>query len=74
MSAAKNLSGEVLNLYKQMGETPRERLERLRKEKSEYAHEVLSYAGRLDPMAEGVLLCLVGAENKHRDVLRSLYV
>jgi tRNA pseudouridine55 synthase len=57
----------VLNLYKNLGETPRERLERLREEKPHYSHEVLSYAGRLDPMAEGVLLCLVGPENKRRD-------
>lgn len=68
MSAAQNMSGEVLNLYKQMGETPRERLERLRAQKPYYAHEVLSYAGRLDPMAEGVMLCLVGSANKRREL------
>ncbi|MEK7612657.1 MAG: hypothetical protein AAB449_00730 [Patescibacteria group bacterium] len=60
-------SGSVLNLYKNLGETPRERLERLRTQKPHYAHEVLSYAGRLDPMAEGVLVCLVGSANKRRD-------
>jgi tRNA pseudouridine55 synthase len=59
--------GGVVNLYKNLGETPRERLERLRVQKAHYAHEVLSYAGRLDPMAEGVLLCLVGAANKRRE-------
>jgi len=62
------MGGEVLNLYKQLGETPRERLERLRIERPEYRHEVLSYAGRLDPMAEGVMLCLVGSMNKKRDL------
>lgn len=61
------MSGEVLNLYKHLGETPRERLERLREQKPEYQHEVLSYAGRLDPMAEGVMLCLVGSANKQRE-------
>jgi tRNA pseudouridine55 synthase len=61
------MGGEVLNLYKNLGETPRERLERLRIQRPEYAHEVLSYAGRLDPMAEGVLLCLVGSMNKRRE-------
>lgn len=61
------MGGEVINLYKNIGETPRERLERLRIQKPEYAHEVLSYAGRLDPMAEGVLLCLVGSANKRRE-------
>jgi len=61
------MGGEVLNLYKNLGETPRERLERLRIQRPEYEHEVLSYAGRLDPMAEGVLLCLVGSMNKCRE-------
>lgn len=60
-------NGGVINLYKQLGETPRERLERLRAQKPQYATEVLSYAGRLDPMAEGVMLCLVGPENKNRE-------
>jgi tRNA pseudouridine55 synthase len=61
------MAGAVVNLYKHMGETPRERLERLRAQRAHLAHEVLSYAGRLDPMAEGVLLCLVGSANHRRD-------
>ena len=60
-------AGMVVNLYKEMGETPRERLERLREQRPYYEHEVLSYAGRLDPMAEGVLLCLVGSANRRRE-------
>lgn len=72
MSALLNTGGEVLNLYKHQGETPRERLERLRLQRNEYADEVLSYAGRLDPMAEGVLLCLVGAANKQREAYLNL--
>ena len=64
--------GSVLNLYKKMGETPRERLERLRVEKPRYALEVLSYAGRLDPLAEGVLLALVGGENLRREAYLNL--
>lgn len=71
-STKKNAAGQVLNLYKKLGETPRERLERLRTQKPHYAHEVLSYAGRLDPMAEGVLLCLVGSANKRRDAYLDL--
>ena len=59
--------GKVLNLYKALSETPRERLERLRTQRPEYTHEVLSYAGRLDPMAEGGLLTLVGSANKMRE-------
>ena len=66
------MKGVVLNLYKQLGETPRERLDRLRVQRPQYEHEVLSYAGRLDPMAEGVLLCLVGAANQQRDAYLEL--
>ncbi len=46
--------------HKKVGETPLELLERVRTEKPEFAHATLSYAGRLDPMAEGVMLILVG--------------
>ncbi len=35
--------------------------------KPEYKDTVLSYAGRLDPMAEGVMLVIVGEENKERE-------
>jgi tRNA pseudouridine55 synthase len=63
----RTVGGRVLNLYKRLGETPLERLERLRVQRPEYAHEVLSYAGRLDPMAEGVLIALAGSANKTRE-------
>lgn len=56
----------MLVLYKKTGETPLECLERLRVEQPEYKDEILSYAGRLDPLAEGLLLVLVGEENKKR--------
>jgi tRNA pseudouridine55 synthase len=58
---------DILNLYKMRGETPLERIERHRAENPEYKNVPLSYAGRLDPMAEGVLLVLVGDTNKRRD-------
>src|SRR3972149_4445698 len=66
------MKGQVLNHYKQLGETPRERLERLRAQRPHYEHEVLSYAGRLNPMAEGVMLCLVGSANKRREAYLDL--
>ncbi len=49
-------------LYKKLGETPLEALHRLRDERPELGKERLSYAGRLDPMAEGLLLVLSGNE------------
>lgn len=72
INAGSRNAGQVLNLYKNLGETPRERLERLRRAAPHYEHEVLSYAGRLDPMAEGVLLCLVGSANKRREAYLDL--
>ncbi len=62
----------VLNIYKRLGETPLAALERFRALDAKYANVSLSYAGRLDPMAEGVLVVLTGEENKRRDAYLSL--
>ena len=51
---------KVINFYKQLGETPKEAIERLKASNPEYKNSRLTYAGRLDPMAEGVLLILEG--------------
>ena len=57
----------MLLIDKKVGETPLELLDRVRKEKPELENKTLSYAGRLDPMAEGQMLVLVGdKENKER--------
>lgn len=59
----------MIELYKKKGETPLDALNRLRDEKPELQNETLSYAGRLDPMAEGILPILVGEEeNKNREL------
>jgi tRNA pseudouridine55 synthase len=62
----------ILNLYKERGETPLMRIERFRTTHPEYRDLPLSYAGRLDPMAEGVLLVVVGEENKRKEQYLSL--
>ena len=49
------------------GETPLEALEQLRREKGIDASVPMTYAGRLDPMAEGLLLILVGDECKKKE-------
>ena len=56
----------VVPVYKPVGKTP---LECVDWYKSRYIHDptiTVSYAGRLDPMAEGVLLLLVGEANTRR--------
>jgi tRNA U55 pseudouridine synthase TruB len=53
-------SNGVHVVYKKLGETPLECMERFRAENTEYAGVSLTYAGRLDPMAEGLLIVLSG--------------
>ncbi len=56
----------MILLNKKLGETPYQALERLRASRSDLADVALSYAGRLDPMAEGLLIILVGEECKQK--------
>ncbi len=60
-------SSRMIQLYKNPGETPLECLERYRAGHPELAGLPMTYAGRLDPMAEGVLIALAGEECKRRD-------
>lgn len=56
----------VLHLYKPPGWTPLETIRAFQQKHPAYAASKLGYAGRLDPMAEGIVLVLVGEENKKR--------
>ncbi|MCK4918354.1 MAG: hypothetical protein KAS02_01030 [Candidatus Pacebacteria bacterium] len=64
-----------LKLYKKISETPLECIERFKKDNPEYQDDPntshrqvkMTYAGRLDPMAEGELLVLVGEECKKKE-------
>jgi len=58
---------KIVKIYKKLGETPLEALGRLRLSVPEYGDLPMTYAGRLDPMAEGKLLVLVGEECKKKD-------
>lgn len=58
--------------YKPLGWTPLQCLDNLRKKNLDLQNTKLAYAGRLDPMAEGLLLILVGEECKERDAYQSL--
>lgn len=60
---------EILELYKRLGETPLECLQRFKAEHPEYAETKMTYLGRLDPMAEGLLLVLAGNTSKKSDYL-----
>ena len=54
-------------MHKEIGETPLEAIEKFKKSNPEYIDIPMTYAGRLDPMAEGVLIVLVGEECKNKD-------
>jgi len=57
----------VIVLNKKEGETPLEVLESFRLKNKKYKDVKMTYAGRLDPMASGVLLLLAGEEVKNKE-------
>lgn len=69
---------KIISIYKPVGKTPLQMVEELRKRFPDIANEKLGFAGRLDPMAEGLLLVLIGEENKKeifmKDCQKSTYL
>jgi tRNA pseudouridine55 synthase len=63
---------KVIQVYKKCGQTPLDCINEVKKEHPEMIHLPLTYAGRLDPLAEGVLLILVGDECLKKDDYLSL--
>lgn len=57
--------GNVICVWKEIGQTPFQLVQKI-KSKKEYSDLKIGFAGRLDPMAEGVMLFLVDEENKKR--------
>ena len=58
---------QVIKLNKEIGETPLECIKRFKQANPEFAEDKMTYAGRLDPLAEGLLLVLVGEECKQKE-------
>jgi tRNA pseudouridine55 synthase len=56
----------TVTLQKRRGETPLEAIQKWKMLHPQYANTPTSYAGRLDPMAEGKLLVLIGDECKRQ--------
>lgn len=61
----------MILVNKPVGYTPLQMIQKL-KQQPELSAQTLSYAGRLDPMAEGLLVILVGEENKKRHEFEQL--
>ncbi|MDP3996317.1 MAG: hypothetical protein Q8P86_01310 [bacterium] len=66
------MSKNVHIVYKNPGETPLECLKSFRQAIPEYSTEKMTYAGRLDPLAEGLLIILVGDGIKEKERYLSL--
>lgn len=62
----------VINVYKPPGRTPLEVIDKLRKAQPDLVNEKMTYAGRLDPMAEGVLVVLSGKDRFNKPEYLSL--
>lgn len=61
-----SLTDKVISIYKHEGESPLDAIEKWRSLNPAHANSSLGYAGRLDPMAHGLLLVLVDDENLKR--------
>jgi tRNA pseudouridine(55) synthase len=59
-------------LDKKLGQTPLEAIQEWKAANPEYADTTASYAGRLDPMATGLLLILLGDECKRKEAYTGL--
>ena len=62
----------VIPVYKPLGVTPLEAVRLFKQRYPDYNDQKISYAGRLDPMAEGLLLLLIGEENKNRQFYEAM--
>lgn len=63
---------EVTAIYKPQGVTPLQLIEKFRKSNPKYKDAKIGFAGRLDPLAHGVMLLTIGEANKEREPLLSL--
>jgi len=61
------MSDKVIQVYKKCGQTPLECINELKNNHPELKHVPVTYAGRLDPLAEGVLVLLLGDECLKKD-------
>lgn len=58
---------KIINIYKPIGITPLQLISGLRNEYPEFKNVKIGYAGRLDPMAHGVMLLMIGDATKERE-------
>lgn len=62
----------LINTFKPLGKTPLDVINQIKLKNPHLKNTKMAYAGRLDPLANGVLLILVGEECKNRDFYQNL--
>lgn len=62
----------IVHFYKKIGETPLQSILRFKKENKEHEKSKISYAGRLDPMAHGILILLINDSCRLQNTLHRL--
>ena len=62
----------IISVYKPVGLTPLETIQKLQSQEHDLLNQKITYAGRLDPLAHGVLLLLVGEKTKEKEDYLSL--
>jgi tRNA pseudouridine55 synthase len=63
---------KLVAVYKPMGLTPYQLIQRFKEKYPEYQKIPIGFAGRLDPLAHGVLLLMIGEETKNKDTYLGL--
>ena len=58
---------KYVTFYKKQGQTPLEVIDELKANHKDWASLPMTYAGRLDPMAEGLMIILIGEECKNKE-------
>ncbi len=58
---------KIINIYKPVGLTPLQLITQFRIVQQKYKQFKIGFAGRLDPLAHGVMLLMIGEETKNRD-------
>lgn len=56
---------KIIPVYKKIGETPYQLVQKFRKKENISEELKIAYAGRLDPMAEGVILLVIGKKTNN---------
>ena len=66
------MPNKVINIYKPQGVTPVQLIVKFRISYPEFKDTKIGFAGRLDPLAHGVMLLTIGEANFNREPLLNL--